>query len=172
MMTQNSQARYTDDDLLNPLETTIYDYGKRPSQRMILADVRLPTHHTFNARFGSIANALNILGYDEIGDNQAYHVVLGDLIKKIGGEILETRPKMGTTEKYIIADFKFSVAGHIFYVDLVGMMGISENLTTKNQGNRLSVASVHIQDMSNTSYIQVLDVHDIIYKLENLRYNE
>lgn len=171
-MRKESQVRYSDQELLDMLETAVFDYGKAPSQRIILADKRMPTHHTYNNRLGSVKEALEMIGFDEIGDNYAYHVILGDMIKKLGGEIIKERPRMGNTKsiRYIIANYYFSLAGRYFYVDLVGVAGVNRDITLRNRERRILVAERYIRDRSNTEYIAVSDAIDIVQAMENIRH--
>lgn len=164
---RTSQARYSDDELLRLLETVIFDYGKYPSQRIVLGDYRLPTHHTYNARFGGIKDAVDLLGLEEIGDNEAQHVVLGSIIKRFGGEILQEKPWIGSakSKNRIKANYLYLFNGQEYYVDLMGVDG-TLSILDRNLGRRQQMADWYLADKQNAHYFTVLDAIDIIPHLE------
>ena len=64
----NTQKRYTDSELVALLRVLASDLNKRPTQREVLKDNRMPTHHTYIKRFGSMREALALADLDTLED--------------------------------------------------------------------------------------------------------
>lgn len=72
-------ATYTEQHLLNLLHMFYSDYGRTPTQREVIADPRLPIHHTYRNRFGSLANAVEKAGLSDVPETyvQLHKLVAG-----------------------------------------------------------------------------------------------
>ena len=64
----DTQKRYTDNELIALLRVLASDLNKRPTQREILKDSRMPTHHTYIKRFGSMKEAMVLADLDTLED--------------------------------------------------------------------------------------------------------
>ena len=64
----DTQKRYTDNELIALLRVLASDLNKRPTQREILKDSRMPTHHTYIKRFGSMKEAMVLADLDALED--------------------------------------------------------------------------------------------------------
>lgn len=96
--------QYTDQKLLDLLHLYYSDYGRVPTQREILADPRLPTHHTYRSRFGTIANAIERAGLSDIAplyDN--LHKVVAGWLTERGFTYFEY--VKSDSDEYVIFDF-------------------------------------------------------------------
>lgn len=155
---RTTQMRYTDSHLLELLETLMFDYGKAPTQRMVLADPRLPTHHTYRARFGSIKGALGAIGLDvdSIGNSGAQHKVLGTIIERMGGEIVGEYVPLGS----ILVDYEFTYMGQTYFADLVGIDG-TVDILSRNMTRRKNSADAALHG-SDGKYVPIMDAVDIL----------
>ncbi|AZS49233.1 hypothetical protein BpsS140_00040 [Bacillus phage vB_BpsS-140] len=87
IMENKSQIRYTDRELIALLWQLASDYNKKPTYREILADKRLPTHHTYINRFGSVKEAFRLADIDLLEDKKsALNVVYDTLVEKFGAD--------------------------------------------------------------------------------------
>lgn len=76
-------ATYTEQELLNLLHLYYSDYGRIPTQREIIADDRLPIHHTYRSRFGTLANAVEKAGLSDVPATYAQlHLLIGGWLKE------------------------------------------------------------------------------------------
>lgn len=166
MERKDTQLRYTDQELLDMLEICLFDYGRMPSQRIILGDSRFPTHHTYRARFGSVSNAVKQIIAGEIGDNMAQHEVLGSILKRVGAEILDSDVILGG----IMVDYKYTYMGKTYYVDLMGVDGTLDILE-RNMRRRQEIAERALL-RGKGHYIQIMEAVDIINELESGEGNE
>lgn len=156
-MINNTQKRYTDRELVVMLQILASDLGKRPTQRDILKDDRLPTHHTYIKRFGSMKEALEIADVLTLED-RAYTHKLGYeyLVSEIGEENVQT-----DVEDLTVVHFRVKVDGswvNIDYIDLVWSDG--EHIETLEEIKRLREVMFNAGNLEG-DYYQVSNLIDL-----------
>lgn len=102
--------RYSEQDLFEALYLWITDYNKLPTHREISIDDRMPTHHTYINRFGSMKAAFNAAGISNVKNTSMLHDLVRDFI--------------GYNEEYvridnIIVDFTLDYCGEVVVIDIV-----------------------------------------------------
>lgn len=147
----DTQKRYTDGELITLLRILASDRNMKPTQRDILNDDRLPTHHTFNKRFGSVQNALGVAGLAELKPSGMHHTVKS-IFEHYGIEILEEYCPSGP----IVVDFIVKdIRGAVYNIDVVDLGGIEIELEVSHMRRMLS-------DAYSSSYIQIRSVGDAV----------
>lgn len=130
-------TRYTDQELVAMLRILASDYNKRPTQRAILADERLPTHHTFNKRFGSILKALDVAGLKDLIDNSIMHDMARDVIEHFGDDIIvDEYAQIGP----IVVDFIIDGPKGKMAIDIVNMEGVNPQVEEEIRKMRTALA--------------------------------
>lgn len=148
-------TRYTDQELVAMLRILASDYNKRPTQRAILADERLPTHHTFNKRFGSVLKALDAAGLKDLADNSAMHDMARDVIEHFGDDIIiDEYAQIGP----IIVDFIIDGPKGKMVIDIVNMEGVDPRVEEEICKMRIALAIGN----TNMPYHIVKNAGDII----------
>lgn len=153
-MTAKSQRRYTDSELLTLLQILASDYSKRPTHRAILKDDRLPTHHTYIRRFGSLEEAFEKAGILEMDLDSLVHDAIKALLVSEDGH--EEWVKLGD----LIVDFKVTQGDREVYIDIVNLGGVDKELQEDIKNLRRVMAEGHLQD--SATYIQINDLPDYI----------
>lgn len=108
--------RYTDRELITLLRVLASDYNRRPTQRDILDDDRMPTHHTLIKRFGSIDDALVEAGLHGLGDSTLHgstKAILEYYGLHVSGEYTHLGP--------LVVDFVIDNGDGTHYADVVEM---------------------------------------------------
>ena len=164
-MINNTQKRYTDRELIVMLQILASDLGKRPTQRDILRDDRLPTHHTYIKRFGSMKEALKAADVLTLED-RTYTRKLGYeyLVNEIGAENIQTDVEDLTT-----THFRVKVNGswvNIDYIDLAWEDG--EHADTMEEIKRLREVMFNAGSLDG-SYYQVSNLIDLTELVGTLR---
>lgn len=113
----DTQRRYTDKELVTLLRIMASDYNRKPTQRAILDDDRLPTHHTFNKRFGGVNEALAAAGLADLKESNL-HETLRSVLEYYGIEYKEW-VQVGP----IMVDFVAEIDGETHHIDVVQMIG-------------------------------------------------
>jgi hypothetical protein len=117
--THDTQRRYTDGELITLLRILASDYNSKPTQRAILDDDRMPTHHTFNKRFGGIENALVAAGLGDLHES-TLHESTKAMFEHYGLSTCREWAPVGP----LIADFVVEDSDKVVhYVDVVEMLG-------------------------------------------------
>jgi hypothetical protein len=93
------------------------DFNRKPTQRAILDDDRLPTHHTFNKRFGGVNEALAAAGLADLKESNL-HETLKSVLEYYGIGYKEW-VQVGS----LIVDFAAEIDGEIHCIDVVQMIG-------------------------------------------------
>lgn len=151
-----TQDRYTDTDLLRMLQIIVSDYNRQPTQRDVLSDDRLPTHHTYRNRFGTLAEALRLAGVGNVPKSKSStHDAIRDILADSGAQITREWVSVGS----MIVDFEIEHGGRTFLVDLVDLKNLVPEETYHSIVHiRHSIASVH----SDSEYLMVTGAIDAI----------
>lgn len=113
----NTQKRYTDDELIALLRVLASDLNKRPTQREILKDSRMPTHHTYIKRFGSMKEALALADLDTLEDRSYTNDLALEMLQaEFGTENVHVQ------EDDVILTCKVDFDGKSIYVDFVDLV--------------------------------------------------
>lgn len=121
-MNNNTQKRYTDQELISLLQNLATDLGKRPTQREILYDDRMPTHHTYINRFGSIENAMIKAGINKLSDrSHAKEVFVEVLQEEFPNSII-----IPQTEEAILT-YKLKNDDDEMYIDFINLTWDDDN---------------------------------------------
>lgn len=119
--------RYTDRELIERIWVWCGDYNKIPTQRDILNDDRMPTHHTYINRFGSIKKAMEYAQIDNMTEVTSVH----DAIK---GLMDDSKCKFKITDEFvkvndITIDFKVvDDDNEIYYIDLIFLKNVGDDV--------------------------------------------
>lgn len=154
---EKSQLRYNNDQLISLLQILAGDYNRKPTHRAILADSRLPTHHTYIRRFGTMNEALAIAGLTDMVDDDALHQALKDMVKSSSDITImkEWRP-VGN----IIVDLYIEIKGKgRFAIDIVRMVGADEMAIDYVRRLRSNIAN---STLRRAKYIQITDLSDLL----------
>jgi hypothetical protein len=154
IMTAKSQRRYTDQELLTLLQILASDHSKRPTHRAILKDTRLPTHHTYIRRFGSLEEAFEKAGILMMDLDNMTHDAIKALLSSEDGH--EEWVSLGD----IVVDFKVTQGDREIYIDIVNLGGVDPELVEGIKNLRRVMATGHLQETA--TYIQITDLHDYI----------
>jgi len=113
-----AQDRYTDNDLLRMLQVIVSDYNRQPTQREVLADDRLPTHHTYRNRFGTLANALQLAGLGRVPKTKSpTHSAVKECIEDSETTLVGEWVKVGS----LVVDFEIEHNGMRCLIDIVDL---------------------------------------------------
>ena len=119
--------RYSNQDLIDKIYIWCSDYNRIPTQRDILSDYRMPTHHTYINRFGSIKKSIEEAKLDKMVEIQSIHEVIRELIddNKHGFTIEDEYVKIND----IVVDFKLiDRDGNTHYMDLVFLKNVDPQI--------------------------------------------
>ena len=113
----DTQKRYTDNELIALLRVLASDLNKRPTQREILKDSRMPTHHTYIKRFGSMKEAMVLADLDTLEDRSYTNDLTLEMLQA----------EFGTENVYIQEDdviltYKVDLGDRSIYVDFVDLV--------------------------------------------------
>lgn len=104
-------ATYTEHELLNMLHLYYSDYGRVPTQREIIADDRLPIHHTYRSRFGTLAKAIEKAGLGDVPATYTQlHLLIGGWLKERGFAYYEYIRSSNSSD-YVM--FNYMVITHV-----------------------------------------------------------
>lgn len=151
MSDRDVQRRYTDKELITLLQILGSDYNRKPTQRDILNDDRLPTHHTYSKRFGGVNEALEAAGIYEL-EESALHGATKSIFEYYGVQIVGEWVPTGP----IIVDFVVRDAnGELHHIDIVEMKGTK--IEKEIAGMRHTLATPYAKH-----YKQIKDIGDAI----------
>lgn len=85
-MKRDVTVRYTDSHLIHMLINMTLEHTKGVSNRDIIADPAMPTHHTFVNRFGSLAKAKQVAKIENSFEDRDYNSILDYLADMLRGE--------------------------------------------------------------------------------------
>jgi len=159
-----SLKRYTDRELIEMIQIITADYNKKPSHRAILKDDRLPTHHTYIKRFGSVMNARIAAGVESVCDGTVLH----DTLKQIFLDV-EKYGNLRIIDEYvkregIIVDFQLELNGNAcYYIDVVQMNNADDKVITKMRKQRksLQLGDIYVQTSNVASIMHWLNAEDL-----------
>lgn len=162
MNMKSTQNRYTNDELAILLRILATDYNRRPSQRTILKDDRLPTHHTYRKRFGSIQEALKFAGVDRYplsgGD---MHKIVKNMLRDRGIIIEGEYVPCGLVH----LDFVFIYNNKRYGIDIIEREYLDEHLFNNICTLRHALANDSGGDIE---YILISDTVDMINKIDEI----
>lgn len=149
--------RYTDKELIEKIWVWCSDYNRIPTQRDILNDNRMPTHHTYISRFGSIKKSMEYAKIGDMVDMPHVHDTIKSLMddRKCKFKIIDEFVKINN----IVVDFKMiNEHGEIYYIDLVFLKNVhNEVLEFINMYRKLQ--------MGNEKYIMISSIEDLALAL-------
>lgn len=124
---------YTEQQLLDLLHVFYNDYGRTPTQREVIADPRLPIHHTYRNRFGSLANAVEKAGLSNVPETYAQlHKLVGGWLQERGYPFYEYTPTSTVGEfvhfDYLVITHSGTIAIDIFDVERTRPSVIAQRL--------------------------------------------
>ena len=161
-MGKSPQERYTNDELAILLRILATDYNRRPSQRAILKDDRLPTHHTYRKRFGSLQEALEFAGvekYPQSGGNM--HKIVKNMLRDRGITIEGEYVPCGL----IYLDFVFRYNNKLYGIDIVEREYLDEHLFD----SICTLRRASVEDSEDEiEYILISDTVDMINKANEI----
>jgi hypothetical protein len=143
------QRRYTDKELITLLRILASDYNRKPTQRNILDDDRLPTHHTLNKRFGGVNEALAVAGLTNLKESNLHNTVK-DVLEYYGVDFDEW-VQVGP----LVTDFKAEIRGEMEYIDIIQMLG------TNIQGEVALMRGALAAPYAD-AYRQIADIGDVV----------
>ena len=148
--------RYSEQDLLEALYIWVTDYNKLPTHREISADNRMPTHHTYINRFGSIKNAFDAAGLSDINNMSMLHDLVRDFIS-----YNEEHARIDN----IVVDFTLDYYGTIIAIDIVNIdkFNVSDIIKKRILTYRKSCVEAY-----GMEYVRINNLLDM-QKLENYR---
>jgi hypothetical protein len=98
------------------LQIIVSDYNRQPTQRDVLTDDRLPTHHTYRNRFGTLREALELAGMGAVPKTKSStHDAIRDILTECGLEVVGEWVPVGS----ILIDFEVRHGGATHLIDLV-----------------------------------------------------
>lgn len=149
--------RYTDKELIERIWVWCSDYNRIPTQRDILNDDRMPTHHTYINRFGSIKESMKCAKVDEMIEIPSAHDTIKSLIddERCNFKVIDEYVKVNG----IVIDFKMvDRHGEIHYVDLVFLRNVhNEVLEFVDMYRKLQ--------MGNENYMMISSIDDLTLAL-------
>jgi hypothetical protein len=149
----DTQKRYSDQELIKSLRILASDYNMKPTQRDILSDDRLPTHHTFNKRFGSVAGALEVAGLSTL-DDSGLHNMVESIFGYYKVAIVDIKVHAGP----LLIDFIVTDRdGIMHHIDVVELKGVELELENEIANMRRTLALPYVEH-----YHQIRDVGDAI----------
>lgn len=113
----DTQKRYTDNELIALLRVLASDLNKRPTQREILKDNRMPTHHTYIKRFGSMKEAMVLADLDALEDRSYTNDLALEMLQAEFG--IENVHVHGDD---VILTYKVDLGDKSIYVDFVDLV--------------------------------------------------
>lgn len=135
---------YTEQQLLDLLHVFYSDYGRTPTQREVIADPRLPIHHTYRNRFGSLANAVEKAGLTDLPETYVQlHKLVGGWLKERGFDFYEYMATSAVGNDFVHFDFlvithRGTVAIDIFDVERIRPTVLAHRLELINlSGHRV-----------------------------------
>ena len=148
-----------------------FDYNQRPTQRDIIDDRRLPAHLTYVRKYGSIWNALVLVGLQHMPLNQSPIPPFIERFLKEGG--FEFSQNVSIND--IVVDFKVSVDGRVYLIDVIDGIhaNISDNYTQQIRELRADILGPHA--LWPNTLLQISNPSDMQWSLfENvqLKHNE
>lgn len=151
------RMRYTDQDLIELLQIWCTDYNKLPTQRDILADDRMPTHHTYLGRFDSMKEAMKLAGISNVEDTSALHNILKSALIDNNNKVEEF---IGIHN--IMVDFVVTgLSGETFIIDIVNVSRFT-NSEDKIRVMKYREMCIELQaDLINAEYVQITNLLDI-----------
>lgn len=151
--------RYTDKELIEKIWIWCSDYNRIPTQRDILNDSRMSTHHTYINRFGSIKESMKYAKIDTMTEIPSVH----DTIK---GLMDDSKCRFKIVDEFvninnIIVDFKVvDKYGDIYYIDLVFLKNVHNEVLD-------FVKMYRNLQMGNEKYVMVSNIEDLALVLYN-----
>lgn len=149
--------RYTDRELIEKIWIWCSDYNRIPTQRDILNDDRMSTHHTYISRFGSIKESMKCAKINNMTEISSIHDTIKGLMddNKCNFKIVDEFVKIND----IIIDFKvIDRYGEVHYIDLVFLKNVhDEVLEFVNMYRNLQ--------MGNERYIMISNIEDLALAL-------
>lgn len=112
----DTQKRYTDDELIALLRVLASDLNKRPTQREILRDDRMPTHHTYIKRFGSMREAMVLADLYTLEDRSYTNDLALEMLQaEFGVENVHVQ------DDDVILTYKVDIKDRSIYVDFIDL---------------------------------------------------
>lgn len=148
---------YSSQDLLMLLQVLATDYNIKPTQRAVLTDSRLPTHHTYRDRFGSLDEALKQAGVFDFPRVSMIHEIWGEAIRSRFDDVEEWLG-VGTIKVNYVGYW----GGKKFLIDIIDNKYIDESARNRVLEMREFLAK---EEMPNATYLQMTSLLDIELKL-------
>jgi hypothetical protein len=160
--------RYTSEELLDSLRLLATDYNVRPSQKKLLKDSRMATHHTYIQRFDSYPIAMEKAGVEKMEDARRNELTIHDRIKVI----LEYFDGMLIIDEFVringlIVDFHVSIFEKEIYIDVVDPIVCGDFLADWAETYRPSVWTSNAED--DSTYILVNSMNELRTLLEEIQ---
>ena len=113
----DTQKRYTDDELIALLRVLASDLNKRPTQREILRDDRMPTHHTYIKRFGSMREAMVLADLYTLEDRSYTNDLALEMLQaEFGMENVHVQ------DDDVILTYRVDIKDRSIYVDFIDLV--------------------------------------------------
>lgn len=146
-------ATYTEQQLLDMLHLFYSDYGRTPTQREVIADPRLPIHHTYRNRFGSLANAIEKAGLVDLPQTYAQlHKLVGGWLQEQGFTYYEYVPTSTTNNDFVHFDYLVITHAGTVAIDIFDI----ERTRSTIVANRL-----HLIDLTGHKVLTINKLEDL-----------
>lgn len=148
----DTQKRYTDDKLIALLRILASDLNKRPTQREILKDDRMPTHHTYIKRFGSMREAMILADLYTLEDRSyTNNLALEMLQAEFGMENVHVQ------NDDVILTYKVDLKDKSVYVDFIDLVWTDDSDHTETIEEIKKMRRLLFESTGRGEYYQVVE---------------
>ena len=148
----NTQKRYTDDELIALLRILASDLNKRPTQREILEDDRMPTHHTYIKRFGSMREAMILADLYTLEDRSYTNDLALEMLQaEFGMENVHIQ------DDDVILTYKVDLKDKSIYVDFIDLVWTDNSDHTETIKEIKRMRRLLFESTGRGEYYQVIE---------------
>lgn len=148
----NTQKRYTDDELIALLRVLASDLNKRPTQREILRDDRMPTHHTYIKRFGSMKEAMILADLYTLEDRSYTNDLALEMLQaEFGVENVHVQ------NDDVILTYKVNIKDKSIYVDFIDLVWTDNSDHTETMEEIKEMRRLLFESTGRGEYYQAVE---------------
>ena len=148
----DTQKRYTDDELIALLRVLASDLNKRPTQREILRDDRMPTHHTYIKRFGSMREAMVLADLYTLEDRSYTNDLALEMLQaEFGVENVHVQ------DDDVILTYKVDIKDRSIYVDFIDLVWTDDSDHTETMEEIKKMRRLLFESTGRGEYYQVVE---------------
>jgi len=149
---------YPKDELLMLLQLLATDHNERPKQRTVLMDPRLPTHHTYRERFGTLEEALKQAGVADFPSVNTIHEVWREVVEARFTDVAEW-PQIGS----MFVDYEGFWNGERYLIDIIDSRYLTGDHKTRILELREFIAKESEPDATYVQINGLLDIEKLPY---------